>query len=250
MTGPAWDGSERTAAAGTIVHAAVLGPAGAREVVCVHGLGCSHRYFTPLARALAPAARAVAPDLPGFGKTRGPSRALDVRGLSLALGEWLRVTGRGGAPMVANSMGCQVVADLAVHSPDLLGPVVLAGPTMDPHARTPLRQAARLAANAPFERLSLWPVLLRDYAACGPRRFLATFAHALADRIERKLPLVQTPAVVVRGARDVIVPRRWGAEAAALLPRGELVEVPGAGHTLNYSAPGPLAAITRSLLER
>lgn len=36
-----WDAHEFTAAAGTRVHAALLGPSGAPEVARVHGLGCS-----------------------------------------------------------------------------------------------------------------------------------------------------------------------------------------------------------------
>jgi pimeloyl-ACP methyl ester carboxylesterase len=47
-----WDRAEITTVAGTRMHAAVLGRAMAPAVVCVHGLGCSHRYFLPVARCL------------------------------------------------------------------------------------------------------------------------------------------------------------------------------------------------------
>jgi pimeloyl-ACP methyl ester carboxylesterase len=244
-----WDASEFTLAAGTRVHAAVLGPADAPDVVCVHGLGCSHRYFLPFARSLAPAARVVAPDLPGFGRTKGPANALDVRSLSRALADWLRGTGRKGAVLVANSTGCQVVVDMAVHAPDLLGPVVLNGPTIDRHARTAARQGARLLMNGRLEPPSLLVIIASDYLRCGLRRYLATVAHKLADPIERKLPLVTSPAIVVRGERDPIVPHEWAREVAELLPFGRLVEVPRAAHTLNYSAPDELAQITRGLLD-
>jgi pimeloyl-ACP methyl ester carboxylesterase len=116
-------------------------------VVCVHGLGVSHRYFLPLARGLAADARIVAPDLPGFRRTRGPAHTLDVRGQSQALADWLGATGHEGALLLANSTGCQVVVDFATHSPQLLGPVVLVGPTFDRHARSVPRQWARLLAN-------------------------------------------------------------------------------------------------------
>jgi len=241
-----WDRHEITRAAGTRVHAAVLGPAGAPTVVCVHGLGCSHRYFLPLARELAPAAQVVALDLPGFGRTPAPGKPLDVRGLSLALADWLRRTGRGGALVVANSAGCQVVVDLAVHAPDLLGPVVLNAPTMDRHARTGARQLVRLLADAGRERPSLLPLLAGDYLRCGVRRWLASFRHFLADPVETKLCHVPTPAVVVRGARDPIVSRAWVEEVAALLPHGRLAEVPRAPHALNYSAPAALARLIRA----
>ncbi|SNR96872.1 Pimeloyl-ACP methyl ester carboxylesterase [Streptosporangium subroseum] len=228
------------------MHAAVLGPPSAPEVVCVHGLGCSHRYFLPLARHLVPASRVVAVDLPGFGRTPGPREPLNIRGLSLALAGWLRATGRGGAPLVANSVGCQVVVDLATHAPELLGPVVLIGPTMDADARSAWRQGIRLAANMRFEHPSLIPVLARDYLVCGPRRYFATLAAALADPIEDKLQHVRTPAVVMRGAHDFIVPQAWAWRVASLLPQGKLVEVPGAGHTLNYSAPADVARVIRT----
>ncbi len=172
-----------------------------------------------------------------------------MRGLSRALAAWLRITGRGGAVLVANSTGCQVVVDMAAHAPDLLGPVVLNGPTMDRHARTAARQGARLLMNSRFEPPSLGVVIASDYLRCGLRRYLATLRHKLADPIEHKLPLVASPAIVVRGDRDPIVPREWAVEVAELLPFGRLVEVPGAGHTLNYSAPDELAQITRSLVK-
>jgi pimeloyl-ACP methyl ester carboxylesterase len=243
-----WEGHEFTAAAGTRVHAALLGPTDAPTVVCVHGLGCSHRYFLPLARALWDAARVVAPDLPGFGRTRGPFRTLDVRGLSQALADWLRVTGRAGAVLVANSTGCQVSVDLAVHSPELLGPLVLVGPTVDRRARSAPRQIARLLANSPWERPTLGPVLVPDWIASGARRYVETFAYMLADPVERKLPRVPVRTVVVRGRRDPIVPHRWAEEVARTLPDGRLEEVPGVGHTVNWSAPEPLARIVRPLL--
>ncbi|MQA17013.1 MAG: alpha/beta fold hydrolase [Pseudonocardiaceae bacterium] len=242
--------SEFTVAARTRVHAAVLGRADAPPIVCVHGLGCSHRYFLPLARQLSHRFRVAAVDLPGFGRTPGPPEALDVRGHSTALAEWLRASGRGAVPLVANSAGCQVVVDLAVHSPELLGPVVLSGLTVDRRARTPLRQLGRFLADSYRERPGLIPVLARDYLRCGPRRFLETFRFLLDDPVERKLRHVHTPAVVARGSRDPIAPREWAQECVAELPDGRLAEVAGAGHALNYSAPEELGRIICSLLDR
>lgn len=232
------------------MHAAVLNPPNPTRatLVCVHGLGCSHRYFGPFARRMATDTEVAAPDLPGFGRTPGPAEALDIRGLSLALADWLRVTGRGGAVLVANSGGCQVVADLAIHSPELLGPVVLNGPTVDPSARSAGVQLGRLLQTALREPLALLAVLARDYLRCGPRRFLATARHMLAEDIERALPHVRTPAIVVRGSRDPIAPREWVEQAAALLPAGSCAEVPRSAHALNFSAPQQLAQLTRTLL--
>lgn len=245
----AWRASEHVVADGTRFHAAVHGRPGRPVVVCVHGLGCSHRYFTPLARHLARDAFVVAPDLPGFGRTPGPRVALDVSGLSSALGGWIRATGRDGATLVANSAGCQIAVDLAVHAPDLIGGLVLSGPTVDRRARGMVRQTLRLLRDVPHERPTLGFVLAGDYARAGPRRIIATARHALNDRIECNLPLVRSPTVVVRGERDPVVSREWALEVSRLVPHGRYVEVPDAGHAVNYSAPEALAQITRPLLD-
>lgn len=245
-----WGRPEFVAAAGTRMHAAVLGPPdGARmQVVCVHRLGCSHRYFGPLARRLGPAVGVAAPDLPGFGRTIGPPEALDIRGQSLALADWLRVTGRAGAVLVGNSAGCQVVAELATHSPELLGPTVLTGPTIDSQARSAGAQLGRLLQVAPREPAALLTTLARDYLVAGPRRILATSRHVLAHRIEHALPQLHTPSIVVRGSRDPLAPRAWTDQVVALLPAGRSAEIPGAAHALNFSAPDPLADIVREVL--
>jgi pimeloyl-ACP methyl ester carboxylesterase len=243
-----WDTNEYTEVAGSRMHAAVLGFPNAPDVVCVPGPAWSHRYFLPLARQLAPTVRVSAVDLPGFGRSSGPGRPMDVRELSVALAEWLWATERGGSVLVAHSGGCQVVADLAMHSAALLGPVVLTGPTPDPRARTSLRHLARLSRSGWLERPGLGLIFARDLLDCGPLRFLRTVGHLVGDSVERKLPYVHTPAVVVRGERDPVVPHSWAAQAADTLPLGRLVEVPGAGHAVHHAFPEELAALVRTLL--
>src|SRR5215213_2342748 len=65
----------------------------APDAVLVHGLGVSSRYMVPLAVNLARSFHVYAPDLPGFGRSDTPKRALSVRELGHVLGEWLNKTG-------------------------------------------------------------------------------------------------------------------------------------------------------------
>lgn len=99
-----WDAHEYTAAAGTRIHAALLGPVDAPTVVCVHGLGVLYRYFLPLAPApRRPGGRA------GFARFwTHPRPVADTRRAGPVAGarRLLRGTGRGGAVLVANSTGC------------------------------------------------------------------------------------------------------------------------------------------------
>jgi pimeloyl-ACP methyl ester carboxylesterase len=153
------------------------------------------------------------------------------------------------AALVANSLGCQIVVDLAVRRPELVQALVLAGPTIDRHARNAWVQIARWFRDWPGERPSLALAHLRDYALAGTKRAVRTFQFTLADRIEEKLPQVQAPTLVVRGARDPIVPQAWAEEVTRLLPRGRLVVIPGGPHCVNYSTPRAFARVVTAFLE-
>ena len=228
-------------------------PPDAPVVVLVHGIGVSSRYMVPTAIELAATCKVYAPDLPGFGLSAKPSKILDVPALADALAAWMRALRLARAVLVGNSFGCQIIAELGVHHPALIARAVLQGPTIDPRARSAPRQILRWALNSPFEPAGAWTslgsVVRQDYRDAGVRRVLKTFRHALSDRIEDKLPRLQAPTLVVRGARDPIVPQRWAEEAARLLPRGRLVVVPGAAHTMCFTSPEELAHVIRRFLE-
>lgn len=223
-------------------------PAGSPAVVLVHGLVVSSRYMIPTAEKLASYHEVYVPDLPGFGRSEKPPSVLDVAGLSDSLAAWMETAGLTSAVLVGNSVGCQVVAELALRHPGAVERAVLQGPTMDLEARTALRQAARLALDGTREPLSLLPIMLLDYVSAGLHRSVSTFRYALGDPIEEKLPRVRVPTLVVRGDRDPIVPQRWAERVARLLPKGRLVVVPGAAHTMNYAAPSELARVVREFV--
>lgn len=224
------------------------GQAGHAPLVLVHGLLVSSRYMVPLAEALAPYHDVYVPDLPGWGHSADPARTLDLGELADALAAFMYREGLTSAALIANSFGCQIVVELALRRPDLAERLVLVGPTVDPRARTAAQQALRLVATALRERPSLNLVMARDLLDFGVPRLMGTLRVMLEDRIEVKLPRLGVETLVVRGEHDAIVPRRWAREAADLLPRGRLVEVPRAAHALNYSAAGALARIVRTFL--
>lgn len=217
-------------------------------VVLVHGLIVSGRYMVPLMDELARTHAVYAPDLPGFGRSERPDRALGVAGLADALAAWMRAMGLDGAALVGNSMGCQVITSLALRHPGLVGKVVLQGPTMDPGARTMSRHVWRFLRDIPQERPSLTLLEVLDLLRAGVGRSFTTFRLALDDPVEERLPMVRVPALVVHGSRDRISPQGWAGEVARLLPEGRLVVLPGAPHAANYSAPAAFARAVRSFL--
>ncbi|WP_227440104.1 alpha/beta fold hydrolase [Methylobacterium sp. W2] len=212
-------------------------------VILVHGLGMSSRYMIPLAKHLAPHFEVYAPDLPGFGLSEMPRRTLTVRELADALAAFMTAIGVKRAAFVGNSLGCEVLVELALVHPQLVDRLVLQGPTPDPEARNLVRQVIGFLAIAPFERWSLAWVALSDYARAGIGRYILTLRSMVDNRIGEKALRVEQPTLVVWGTRDYIVPHAFVVSLASSLPRGRFAVIPGAAHGINYSHPEAFTAV-------
>jgi 2-hydroxy-6-oxonona-2,4-dienedioate hydrolase len=217
-------------------------------VVLVHGLGISSRSLVPTALALARDFSVYLPDMPGSGRTEKPRAPFDVAELARALIDWLDAIGLERASFIGTSLGCQVVIELAAHSPRRVERLVLVGPTVDPRWRSMARQLPRWALEATREPFSLLPIIVRDYLRFGPLRFARTARFALDDRPESKLARIEAETLVVRGERDAFVSEAWAERVVRSLPDGRGAVVPGAAHAAYYSAPEELAAIVRPFL--
>ena len=217
-------------------------------IVMVHGLVVSSRYMIPAAERLASSFRVYLPELPGFGKSEKPDHYQDLDQMADTLVAWMTAIGLPQAVFLGNSLGCQIIARLAVRHPERVQSAILVSPTMDAQARTAHQEIGRWLLNAFSEPISLYPLVLRDYLDIGFRRFVATFRYGLQDRIEVYLPQMDLPTLVVRGSRDTVVPQRWAEEVTRLLPRGKLVVLEKAAHDVNYNMPDELAATIRAFL--
>jgi pimeloyl-ACP methyl ester carboxylesterase len=246
------DGRLRAAwavAGGLRLHArrSAAAPAGAPPLVLVHGFGVSGRYMVPLAERLAGELDVWVPDLPGHGRSEAPPRALTVPELAGALLAWMDAVGLERPALLGNSMGCQVLIDLAARRPDRVGPLVLVGPTVDRFHRSVAAQALRLVTTGLFERPSILGVLALDYARMLPR-IAGELRAAMDDRPEAKARRVRARSVVVRGEHDLLTTMPWVTGLAARLRSEAVHVVPWWGHALNYSAPDALAPLVRAFL--
>ncbi len=82
----------------------------------------------------------------------------------------------------------------------------------------------------------------REIAAGQPVPNLVATLRALATRPDsaETAASMEVPAVVVVGEEDVLTPPADAAELAALLPQGNLVQIPRAGHMTPLEAPTQL----------
>lgn len=223
--------------------------AGRSPIVFIPGLGLSGRSMLPTAQLLPLEFPVFIVDLPSCGDSDRPSSSLDLAGHASVLASWLNAIEFDCAVWVGHSFGSQVAADIAVHHPQTVERLVLVSPTVDPRARSMGAQFARLLQDATREPLSLIPMLIREYAKVGAPTLLRLGRLAVRDQIERKLPAIAVPTLVVRGERDPLVPACWADEVAKLLPFGRLFVISEAAHAVHYDAPDQLARAIEDFCE-
>lgn len=218
-------------------------------VLLIPGMIISGRYMLPLASELASDFEIHIIDLPGFGQSQRIAKTLSVPEIADALFEWMVFNKITRANFVANSFGCQVVADFAARYAGSTYRLILQGPTVDASARSIWKQLIRLKRNSFREQKSVGMISLKDYWAAGLLRDIQTIRITLSDRIEDKLPLIEAPTLVVRGDLDLVVPQEWAEKVTKLLRHGFLTVVKDAAHSMNYSQPKKLAQIVRDFLK-
>jgi pimeloyl-ACP methyl ester carboxylesterase len=205
--------------------------------VLLHGIGMSHRYFRRLHAALDAVGDTYALDLPGFGATPQPRRALTVEEYARFTGHMLRRLGITSCVLVGHSMGVQFAVELARQQPSLASHLVLIGPVVDAGRRTVVQQAIALARDSLGESPSTNAIVFTDYLRCGPRRYLIELAAMMDYRTEQKIGQVHAPVLVMRGARDPIAGRQWCRLLVERAPSAELAEVHGGYHVVQESRP-------------
>lgn len=219
------------------------GGTGGPAFVLVHGIGASHRYFLPLARMLAKQGTVHILDLPGFGSTPRPSRALDMADFASLVLKGLEAMRIGPATLVGHSMGTQVTVEMARQQPDAASAVVLLGPTAEEGERTLAAQALRLIRNSARASFKSQLVVGFDYLRCGPKWFAKTMPALLSYRTEENIADLDMPLLVVAGERDPVAPERWLQKLAASCVDGRLDRVAGEPHAVMYTDPTAVARL-------
>ncbi len=237
---------------GLRVRTLVTGDPEGPVVVLVHGLGMASESMVDMAVHLAPEFRVLAPDLPGFGASEHPPRALSIRGLADALDAWCETVGIRDAVMVGNSYGAQVVVELTAREVEEGRPgrrgraLALIGPTCDPTARSLIGQITRWLKNGRGDPGGGDLMgLVRPYLKAGLRRVARTAWSATRHRIEDRLPIVDVPVLILAGDIDLISPLRWTERLTELARDGERRIVEGGAHSMHGSHPERLAHLVR-----
>lgn len=224
------------------------GGSGDTTFMLVHGIGVSHRYFLPLARELSEHGRVLMVDLPGFGGTPKPDRALSIEDFArivLAVMEDAKIPP---AVVVGHSMGTQIAVEMARRRPAATNGLVLLGPVTDPGAPSVAGQGWRLLRDATVEPVGSNAVVFSDYLRCGPFWYSKVLPSMLDYPIARLIRHVHVPVLAARGSRDPVAPGQWVRQLAENAPDGRAVEVPGQPHVAMFTDPVNIARLCRQLV--
>lgn len=256
---------------------------GRPAVVFLHGLaGCWQNWLENLA-PLAADHRVIAIDLPGFGESPMPARAISVPGYARIVVELLDELGIDRATIVGNSMGGFVGCEIAIRYPQRVERLVLvAGAGLSlrhmrherrrgPRARLEnllffglgrlarhtdlvvrsrhLRRALLLLIVAHPERLS-GPLIVEQAHGAGKPGFDDALDAMIAYPIRDRLGEIACPALIVWGEEDRLVPVRDAAEFEWLIGDARKVVYRDTGHMVMLERPDRFNADLRAFLER
>jgi pimeloyl-ACP methyl ester carboxylesterase len=235
-----------------------------QPVVLLHGQPGQGRDWEAVVRQLGAELRVIVPDRPGYGRTGGP--AVGVGGNVDAVVELLDRLDLPTVAVVGHSWGGAVALDLVRRHPDRVSVVVLVASVGGRGSVNLLDRVLGLPVIGPaFSLVGLtamraFPVrrlLARmsgpssaDTASSG-RWYSAWRSFVVEQRalvlelpgIVASLPSIRTPAVVMIGEADRVVPPVSQEHLATILPQAQTVRVAKVGHLLPQKSPQSVAEV-------
>jgi pimeloyl-ACP methyl ester carboxylesterase len=222
---------------GRAVRCRVVGEG--EELVVVHGLSGSWRWWSLLVERLAEHSRLHLVELPRLGRLRAGE-------LAPWLGRLLDAVELGPVDVLAHSLGGLVATELAAEQPDRVRRLVLVAPAGVPCGRGVLGRTLPLVEEL-YDVRTWLPTIVGDAVRTGPVSLVHGIAYLWGRDIRGELGAVQAPTLLVWGDRDRLVPPEVAEEWQRLLPRSRLVRLP-CGHVPMWEAPRELATCVLGFL--
>ncbi len=236
-------------------------------IVCIHTAGANsleYRYLLPLLAARG--YRAIAPDLPGRGRTypRDGKPTRSIHGHAEFVHDFVNALELDAPIILGCSIGGDVVLDYLAHHHDEAS----AGIAMEGAARTPTFplpaefmqpascpgwqdimervSGASLNRDCPTDKIEelRWMHRNAQVSAVGDLEGWAT------HDVRGQLGDVSCPVLVVKGAEDFWLPEELVHETVAELPNGEALILEGIGHYPMFEDPERIADLVVDFLNR
>ena len=241
------------------VHLVDLGSGSAGAVLFVHGLGGRWQNWLETLPRVGSRRRAVAFDLPGFGRSQLPLEPISIDGYAALIERCCDLLELESIVLVGNSMGGAIAVAAALRYPQLIERLVLVAPaaiTLEDFnpapaaalvaalARTPLGspQGMRSILRRPRARHLAFAALVRHptliatdtlselVGGRGAPGLSAAIEAMIGCELGRSLAQVTQPTLIVQGREDMLVPLRLASWLASELPDARLEVFDDTGH--------------------
>lgn len=225
----------------------------APRVLALHGWGRRAADFRSAFQGLS----YLAPDLPGFGASPPPERAIGSREYAAAVAPMLEELGER-AVLVGHSFGGRVALQIVIAHPDRFAGLVLTG--------APLVRLHPLRKIHPIYRFGRWAGRRRLLSAARVERLREQYGSAdyraakgvmrevlvrtINETYEEELRQLNLPVLLVWGSADAEVPLAVAERIAATVDHAELQVLEGVGHDVPLQAPRPLREAVEKMLTR
>jgi 3-oxoadipate enol-lactonase len=229
-----------------------------RPVVLLHAFPLAAEMWKPQLDAVPHGWMMIAPDLPGFGESRGGGAAAHVDDHADAVLALLRHLNIEQAAIGGLSMGGYITFALHRKAPQRFRSIILAdtradADTSEAKANREKMQAAVREKGAQAAAEAMLPKLLgasgsgvnplssavRDIILKNEPQGIVDAIEALKTRPDStpSLPHIACPALVIVGDQDEVTPINLAEVMARDIPQATLTVIPGAAHLANMQQP-------------
>jgi pimeloyl-ACP methyl ester carboxylesterase len=188
-----------------------------------------------------------APEHPGYGESTGLDDNYDVIDVALYYRRLVESWNKGPVDVIGHCLGGMFAAETAALSPHLVRRLVLVdayglwldeAPLPDPFAlspkdletakwhdpnKAPMPEPSTFEAHGDVDALALFRA--QNLGTAGK------FMWPIPDRgLDRRLPYVHAPALIVHGEADRLIPLAYAQAFARLIPKARVAPIRNAGH--------------------
>lgn len=229
------------------VTANVVQKGSGRDVLMLHGWGCSTRLFAGMQDALCDALRVTVIDFPGHGESGRPPEPWGVPEYARWTIELIDKLGIAPCAIVAHSFGARVTLWMAAHAPEKFGRIVITGgaglrkdgedgPSMSAfsklaHSMLDNMKKARIFGKLPD---ALNEIYVQNFGSADYKvlddEMRKTFAKVVNQDLTECLGMIQSPTLLYWGEKDEATPLWMGQKMAEGIKDAALITVPDGTH--------------------
>ncbi len=243
-----------------------------RTIVFIHGAGHDHSVWQfPVRHFARHGVNAIAPDLPGHGRSGGKTLA-SIEAMAEWLLDWLPTISDTAVTLVGHSMGSLIALRAAAIAPERIEQLVLVGSAVPMPVAAPLLEASRDNPAAAYGMINRWSFAHRHQlgASAMPGFHLPGLNLRMMARVGGKAlhtdlsacnayltgledaARIRCKTTLICGEHDHMTPRNTMTSLQSALANASIgahiIVLPDCGHAMMTEAPAALLDALRELL--